>query len=139
MLSASPPRKVSPSPGHVSFPVPSPLLWNFPQKKKRSDRSCFFRNVSVEVFLLRELYVSYTVFFFFTFAVSFFSLIPCPFFFFREQINRDRSFLQVSCLALCSARFPFVNLAGHCLDSDGCSPERRCSSRTFRYGYLVTT
>ena len=22
---------------------------------------------------------------------------------------------------------------------DGASPERRCSSRTFRYGYLVTT
>ena len=32
-----------------------------------------------------------------------------------------------------------VTDAGPFLVSTGASPERRCSSRTFRYGYLVTT
>ena len=89
---------------------PFPFLLPFfgiPSKKNGLSDPIFSEDASYPRFsltgaVLRELYVSYIVFLFSS-AVSF-SLIPRPSFFFQERINRDRSFLQVSCLALWSVR-----------------------------------
>ena len=64
-----------------------------------------------------------------------FYLVPC------EEKNREKSGLKtrthivpVYCLFFFCLSHPYC-----CRQRPECSPERRCSSRTFRYGYLVTT
>ena len=51
-----------------------------------------------------------------------------------SDYRQDRQTAKQS-LAAFAILFHSVN----CLKANGVAPERRCSSRTFRYGYLVTT
>ena len=91
----------------------------FPLKKTVCLIPFFPKMLLIQDSLLRELsYEScmfHTSFFFFPPQYRF-SLIPRPSFFFRERINRDRSFLQVSCLALWSVRLSPGEYCRPCTD-----------------------
>ena len=101
---------------------PFPFLLPFvgiPSKKTVCLIPFFPEMLLIQDSLLRELsYEScmfHTSFFFFPPQYRF-SLIPRPSFFFPERINRDRSFLQVSCLALWSVRLSPGEYCRPCTD-----------------------
>ncbi len=120
---------------------PFPFLLPFfgiPSKKTDCLILFFPKMLLIQDSLLRELYVSYIVFLFSS-AVSFF--LDTPSLFLLSGTDKSRQELPSSFLSrplVCK-----VSSSEYCRppyeQGDGRSPERRCSSRTFRYGYLVTT
>ena len=67
------------------------------------------------------------------------SAAPCPNIIFRHLLrNRDLNPKAPIVLCYLSINNIDISKSGENL-IEGNSPERRCSSHTFRYGYLVTT